>query len=269
MAAVGGLTGLMKAGMAQAAELKPDRPRALKLALASYTTREFNLDQTLEMARRVGFKAICLKSFHLPLEATNAEIAGVAARVKQAGLDLYGCGVVAMPNEKAVNRAFEYAKTAGMSHIIGTPAPEVLPLVDRKVKEYNIAVAIHNHGPGDDTYPMPDVAYERIKLLDQRVGLCHDIGHTVRVGKDPAALTRQCADRLLDVHFKDVTAATARGHSAPCGRGVMDLPAVLRALLEIGFSGHVAFEYEEEADDPLPGLAESVGYVRGVLDALG
>jgi sugar phosphate isomerase/epimerase len=49
---------------------------------------------------------------------------------------------------------------------------------------------------------------------------------------------------------------------------VIDLPAMIRTLIDIGYSGYAAFEYEEHPDDPLPGLAESVGYVRGVLDAI-
>ena len=167
-----------------------------------------------------------------------------------------------------VNQAFEYAKAAGMSKIIGVPAPAMLPLVNDKVQQYDIQVCIHNHGPGDDVYTTPDLAYARIKTLDKRIGLCHDVGHTVRVGKDPAALSEQCADRLLDVHIKDVTAATAKGDSTPCGRGVIDLPRLLRTFIKIGYAGFLAFEYEQQPDDPLPGLAESVGYVRGARCAV-
>ena len=173
-----------------------------------------------------------------------------------------------MKTQEAVDQAFEYAKAAGMEKIVGVPAPELLPLVNDKVQQYNIAVCIHNHGPGDDIYPTPDVAYQRIKDLDARIGLCHDVGHTVRVGKDPAKLSEQCADRLLDVHIKDVTASAKQGHSTPCGRGVMDLPTLLKTLKKIDYQGYLAFEYEENADTPLPGLAESVGYIRGVMDMM-
>ena len=65
-----------------------------------------------------------------------------------------------------------------MSKIIGVPAPDMLPLVNDKVQQYDIEVCIHNHGPGDDVYTTPDLAYERIKTLDKRIGLCHDVGHT-------------------------------------------------------------------------------------------
>ncbi len=261
------------AGLASAAAAAGEAPgkpakRALKLALASYTLRKFDLDQTLAMTRRVGLEAICLKSFHLPLDASPEALATAAAKVHEAGLLLYGGGVITMRNEEQVDQAFEYAKAAGMTHIIGAPSPEMLPRIDEKVRQYEIRVCIHNHGPGDNLFPTPTVAYEKIQGLDKRIGLCHDVGHTVRYGEDAIAASEKCADRLYDVHIKDVTEATKNGRATPCGRGVIDLPRLLRKLVQIGFSGYLAFEYEEDADDPLPGLAESVGYIRGVLDTM-
>jgi sugar phosphate isomerase/epimerase len=239
-----------------------------KLGLASYTLRKFNLDDTLAMTKRVGLKYICFKSFHLPLDSTPAQIQAVVAKVNEAGLILYGGGVIYMTTEDQVHNAFDYAKAAGMKVIIGVPSPELLPLVDKKVEQYDIKVAIHNHGPGDKTYPTPASVYERIKDLDKRIGLCNDIGHTMRAGTEPAVSAERFADRLLDVHMKDVTEATANGQNIEIGRGVIDIPEFLKMLVKIKYSGVVSFEYEKDEDDPLAGLAESVGYVRGVLAAL-
>jgi len=245
-----------------------DCKRPLRLALASYTLRKFSLQEALAMTRRVGLNAICLKSFHLPLEASKEQIEAAKRKVTAAGIKLYGGGVIPMRTESQLKRAFQYAKAAGMERIIGVPAPELLKLLERHVRQYGIEVAIHNHGPGDRLYPTPLEIYSRIKGLDRRIGICHDVGHTARVGKDPVAVTKQCADRVLGVHLKDVTEPTRMGRCTPCGRGIIDLPALLRTLLEVGDKGYVSFEYESEPSDPLPGLAESVGYVRGVLDAL-
>lgn len=239
-----------------------------ELGLASYTTRKFTLEQTIEMAVRLDLKNICLKSFHLPMDSSAEACAAAAKKCKDAGLNLYGGGVIAMKDENQVNQAFDYAKAAGMSVIIGVPYPDVLPLVDRKVKEYNIKVAIHNHGPGDKMYPTPESAYERVKDLDKRIGLCMDIGHTVRIGADPIVDVQRFADRLHDLHIKDVSKAAKDGYTLEIGRGVIDMPAFLKALIGTGYSGVASFEYEKDADDPLPGLAESVGYVRGVLAAI-
>jgi sugar phosphate isomerase/epimerase len=133
---------------------------------------------------------------------------------------------------------------------------------------YDIKVAIHNHGPGDRFFPTPESVYDRVSSLDRRIGLCIDIGHTVRIGADLLGSVRKYGDRLFDLHIKDVTAATPQGAGTPLGRGIIDIPGLVRALVEIKFKGVAAFEYEEQPDDPLAGLAESVGYMRGVIAAI-
>ncbi len=268
IAAAASLTGA-KNSLAQVrgSQKRADKP-LFELGLASYTLRKFDLDDTLAMTKRVGLKYICFKDFHLPMDSTPAQIRAVVAKVKEAGLILYGGGVIYMRSRDQVNLAFDYAKAAGMKVIVGVPVHELLPLVDKKVKEYDIKVAIHNHGPGDKVYPTPASAYERIRDLDKRIGLCNDIGHTMRAGSDPAVSAKKFADRLLDVHIKDVSEATAKGHGVEIGRGVIDIPKFLKMLVKIKYSGIVSFEYEKDADDPMAGLAESVGYVRGVLAAI-
>lgn len=235
------------------------------LGLASYTLRKFSLEETLAMTNKVGLKYVCFKSFHLALDSTQAQIADTVSKVKAAGLTLYGGGVIGMKNENQVNQAFDYAKAAGMKVIVAAPNHAMLPLIDKKVRQYDIKVAIHNHGPGDKHFPTPAVGYKLIKDLDKRVGLCHDIGHTKRYGCDPLAETEEYSDRLHDVHIKDVSEATAKGHSVEVGRGVIDIPGFIRILAKIKYAGIVSFEYEKDANDPLAGLAESVGYVRGVM----
>lgn len=239
------------------------------LGMASYTFREFGLEETLSMTGRLGLKRIAFKSFHLPLESTQEKIRETAARVRQAGLELYGCGVVYMNTRAEVERAFAYAQTAGMEVIIGVPAHDLIPYVEQLIKKTGIKVAIHNHGPGDKLYPTPQSAYDRVESLDARFGLCVDVGHTLRAGVNPSHAVRRLADRVLDVHIKDVSSADARGSTIEIGRGKIDIPDLCRALGEIRFSGTVSFEFEKDARDPLPGVAESVGYVRGVLDSLG
>jgi inosose dehydratase len=235
------------------------------LGLASYTFREFDLDAALAMTRRAGLDKICLKDMHLPLDTPAAGIAAIAAKVRSAGFAFYGCGVVYMTNASEVERAFAYAGAAGLEVIIGVPDYDLLPLVARKVKETGIRVAIHNHGPGDLIYPTPRTVLDRVRTLDPRIGLCLDIGHCERSGLDPAAAAEECAGRLIDVHLKDETAATKDGSPVEMGRGVIDIPKLLRTLVRVGFKGTASFEYEKDGKDPLPGLAESVGYTRGIL----
>jgi sugar phosphate isomerase/epimerase len=239
-----------------------------QLGLASYTLRKFNLDETLAMTKRVGLKHMCLKSMHLELDSTPAQIKAVVAKVNEAGLTLYGGGVIGMKKEDQINQAFDYAKAAGMTVIIAAPSHEMLLLIEKKVKQYDIKVAIHNHGPGDKYFPTPAVALEHIKNLDKRIGMCHDIGHTKRYGSDPIDETELCGDRLHDVHIKDVSAATEAGKGIEIGRGVIDIPGFIRTLVRMKYAGMVSLEYEKDADDPMAGLGESVGYVNGVMAAL-
>lgn len=257
------------AGSADPAASKFDKKLSrLNLGMASYTFREFPLEDTLKMTRRLRLDRIAFKDFHLSLKSSDEEIEAVAKKTRAAGLDLYGCGVVYMQNQEEVERAFHYAKTAGMRIIIGAPNPELLNMVDNMVNRFNIKVAIHNHGPEDKTYPTPESAYLRIKELDSRIGLCIDIGHTMRAGIDPSESALKFADRLHDVHIKDVTAATRGGRTIEIGHGVIDIPKFLKTLIELGYKGSVSFEFEKDGKDPLPGVAESVGYVRGVLASI-
>ena len=100
------------------------------------------------------------------------------------------------------------------------------------------------------------------------MGVCIDVGHTVRIGEDPVEAIHECADRLYDFHMKDETEATAKGKPVPVGCGVIDIVGVLKALKEIQYGYNIGLEYEEKENDPMPGVIESFGYMRGVLAAI-
>ena len=242
--------------------------KRMRLGMASYTFRKFPLDEAITMTKQLDIEWLALKSFHLPLESTTEQIKEAAAKVRDAGVHLYGAGVIYMKNEDEVNNAFAYAKAAGLQMIIGVPDHHLLPLVEKKVKESDIIVAIHNHGPGDERYPSPESVYSRIKEMDKRIGMCLDIGHVVRYGLDPVKEYEAYNDRIFDIHIKDVTEASADGQTTEIGRGIIDIPAFLRAVKNKKYQGILAFEFEKNEDDPLAGTAESVGYVRGVMDLI-
>jgi len=265
-----GLLATQLPAIATAGRPLPGQKSALpfELGIASYTFREFSLEETIAMTARLGIKNLCLKSMHLPLNLTSDEIKGRAAKVAEAGLNLYGGGVIYMTNADEVDHAFAYASHAGMDVIVGVPEHELLERCNQKVKETGIKLAIHNHGPGDQRYPSPESAYKLIKDMDPGMGLCIDIGHTARLGLDPIADTRKFMDRVLDVHIKDEDKAEASGNTCEIGRGIIDIPGFLKMLMEENYAHVLSFEYEKDGKDPLPGLAESVGYVRGVIKML-
>jgi len=212
---------------------------------------------------------VTLKDFHLKMDSTAEERKAAAQKVKDAGCQLMGAGVVYLKNDEAqVRNAFEYCRDAGMPVMVAAPDIAALPLVDKMVKEFNIKVAIHNHGPGDKRYPSPLDAYRIARDFDKRIGCCIDVGHSVRIGDSEIDVIYAVRDRLHDFHMKDVTGRTGEDRAIEVGRGVIDIPGVLKALLDIGFDGHVALEYEVNGKNPMPGMIESFAYMRGVLAAL-
>jgi len=261
-----GLSGAATVGAAGGfVNLQEDKDETFKLALTSYTFRSFSLDDTIKMSKRLGLTNISLKAMHMPLESSADDIKKIAEKVRSAGLNLYGAGVIYMKSAQEVESTFAYAANAGLEMIAGVPNHELLPLVNEQVKKFNIKLAIHNHGPGDKLYTSPSDVYEKVKDLDKRIGLCIDIGHVKRIGQDPVLMLQRYKDRLYDMHMKDVDKDTADGAPVEIGRGIIDIPGVVRTLKKIKYQGNVAFEYEKDEKDPLPGLAESVGYVRGVM----
>ncbi len=238
---------------------------SFQLGVASYSLREFTLEQALDMTVRCGISRMSLKSMHLPLDSNKETIQKAIAKCKEKGITVYGGGVIYMKTKEEVDQAFEYAKMAGMEMIIGVPNHELLDYVEGKVKEYDIKLAIHNHGPGDLVYPSAESAFVLIKNRDKRMGLCIDIGHTKRIGRDPEQDLKDYFDRVFDMHIKDVTKAEKDGSTCIIGRGVIDFPSFLNAVNKLGYKGTLALEYEAEGKDPLPGMMESFGYVKGIL----
>lgn len=249
-----------------------------KLGMAGYTFNKFNLDETLKMLQRVDVHYLCIKDFHLPLQSTDAEIAAFHEKCRNHGVTGYGVGPIYMGSEAEVSNAFDYAKRVGVKVLVGVPfflegktrvaSAELLKLVDKKVREYDIKYAIHNHGPDmPQLFPTAESAMEMIRGMDKRVGLCLDIGHQLRDGRDPVQAMLNYADRVHDIHIKNVTAANKSGKGIEMPRGLVDIPAFVRALRKVKYSGVCSLEYEKDMSDPLLGVAESVGYFRGVMDA--
>lgn len=269
-----------KKGKGKAAEPTPPtykefpdgRENGLRLGIASYSVRNLPLDEAIAVVQTLRVSNIALFRLHCNWEgATVEECRAVGEKLKAAKLKLTGSGVVNLPNDEAkCRKAFENCKAAGMATMVCKPAKDAFPLVEKLAKEFDQRLAIHNHGPEDKDYPTPSVIWDHIKSLDSRVGLCIDVGHTVRGGEDAITAIKKYAARVYDIHLKDSVAVQGAQRDIPIevGAGRIDIRGVLRALLEIKYNGVVSFEYEKVFGNPVVGLAESVGYVRGVLAAL-
>jgi sugar phosphate isomerase/epimerase len=245
--------------------LPPDK-KSLKIGIAGYTFRYFNIADSIAMMKRVGITYATLKDFHLPYDSTPEKMTEVLDQFKQAGINIYGLGVIYMRTKEEVDHLFKYCKQAGVKLMVGVPTYDLLDYTEQKVKEYDLPIAIHNHGPEDKLYPAPKDVYDRIRNMDPRVGLCLDIGHAFRAGADPAKAVSDYSKRIFDLHIKDVTAPEKDAKAIELGRGAIDFPALIKALLKINFAGVCSLEFEKDMKDPLPGIAESAGFFRGVLD---
>lgn len=242
----------------------------MRLGIASYTFRKFPPAKLIDFMHELGTPYLNLKDVHLamgPAEAVRQQ----AEQYRQAGLELTAAGAIYFPkNDEADVRAkFEYVKAAGIPLIVGAPMPEVLPLVERCVKEYGIAMAIHNHGPEDKLWPSPLDVLDAVKNLDPRIGCCVDVGHTMRTGTDVVEAMKRIGPRLLDVHMKDLAQPRVKESQVAVGEGVMPVRAIFEQLAAMGYKGFVDLEYEIKEDDPMPGVRESFAYMRGVLAGLG
>jgi sugar phosphate isomerase/epimerase len=246
----------------------PDRTSRLTLGIASYSFREFTLDQALDMAKTLGVTHMTFKDVHVPRTDPPQATRALRAKIQAAGITIVGGGTINIANDPVqIQKEFEYAKNAGFPMIYASPVPEALDTLERLAKAYDIKVAIHNHGPEDKLWPRPQDAYAAVKSRDRRLGLCVDLGHTIRTGTDPVQACREVRDRLYDMHVKDLTVKTDQKSETKVGRGVIDFPALFRTLIEIGYKGQVGLEYEIEPKNPLPGMIESMAYMRGVLAA--
>ena len=251
---------------------KPGDPFGkLRVGLATFSTRELTLDETIELLRQLDVANISLKYFHLPLKSSRQERMAVRRKLADAGLQLLGCGVVGLKNGEAdMRHKLDYVRDSGAGVVTVTIPEEAFPLLDRVIKDYDIKVAVHTHGPEDDLdYWRWDATriMKMIQGLDRRIGVCVDVGHTFRLPLDPIKAIQACGGRLYDVHLKDLREASRRRLDVPLGRGVVDIRGVLRTLQQMNYAHHVALEYEAQPKSPQLGIAESFGFLRGVLGA--
>jgi sugar phosphate isomerase/epimerase len=246
------------------------KPLPLKIGVASYSLRTFPRDKAIAALKELGVRYVTIKDVHLARTDTPDQVRAARQQFEAAGLTIMGGGTLTWktPDEAAMRRDFEYAKAAGMPLVVCSPAPDTLDLLEKMVKEFDIKAAIHNHGTEDPWWPAPSDVLAKIGHRDPRMGVCMDIGHAARAGADVVKTVSVAGPRLLDLHIKDLTDTTSRDSQVAVGRGVLPVVGVFRELVKMKFAGHVSLEYEINADNPIPGMLESLSYMRGIAAAL-
>src|SRR5687768_5729827 len=219
-------------GPAAAGDEKPKPGRdpfhGLKVGVASYSLRGMRVEEAVVATQRVGLKYVSIKDVHLPMTSTADERKAVAAKFKDAGITPLSVGVVSMQNDEAnIRSAFEYTRDVGAPVIVCNPHPDSFPILDKLVKEFDLKLAIHNHGPESDRFKSPYDAMKAAEKFDERIGVCVDVGHTARMNIDPAEAIRTCAPRLYDVHLKDISDLARRDSMVEAGRGILNTRSIL------------------------------------------
>jgi sugar phosphate isomerase/epimerase len=238
-----------------------------KIGICSYTFREFQRKMAISMMKQLGVSYVSVKDFHLPYSLTAEEERKAASEFAKAGLTIASGGNTDLKSEDpaVLRRAFEYARNCGMPMLIAAPTHATLPAVERLAKEFDIRIAIHTHGPEDRNFPTPKVVLDAVKGMDSRMGLCMDVGHSMRGGADVVQEIVNAGPRLLDMHFKDLRNGTDKDSQCEVGDGVMPVAAIFRQLQKSGYRGCVNLEYEINSENPLPGAMRSIGFMKGVL----
>ena len=261
----------MQAPHTAGAEL-PAVDMPVRLGLCSYTFHEFPRTQLIGFMQQLNVKNLNAKEVKDRLPAEPSQEREAVAAYTAAGIRLHAAGAIYFTKDEDDDSRskFEYCKLASIGVIVaGDPSPESLPRVERFARQYDIRVAIHNHGPEDKLWQSPLDILKLIGTMDPRIGCCIDVGHTVRAGTDVVDAIHKVGPRLFNVHMKDLTDFTSKESQVAVGRGKMPVKAIFAALIAAKYKGFVDLEYEIHGGDPLPGVSESFGYMRGVLAGMG
>jgi sugar phosphate isomerase/epimerase len=268
---VAGAAGLAAIGARRASAVIEPTPWGIKLGIASYTFRKFDRAKTIAFLNELKIPYVSIKDVHLSQKDTPDQLAAAHKEFEDAGIHVMSGGNVDMTKDttiEALRARFEYAKNAGLPMMVCAPTHDNIKMVESLVKEYNIRIAIHNHGPEDKHFPTPQSVLEVVRNLDRRCGLCMDVGHSARTGVDVVKSIAEAGDRLLDMHVKDLANFTSRESQCDVGDGIIPFPAIFKQLKKMNYQGCVNLEYEIHDTNPMPGVQRSLSYMRGVLAAL-
>ncbi|MDA2937725.1 sugar phosphate isomerase/epimerase [Acidobacteria bacterium AH-259-A15] len=232
-----------------------------KMGFQSYSLRHFSAsDDFLREAKKLELRYVELYRGHLDPSATPAQISETRERLAAAGIQANAFGVERFTSEHGKNQAlFEFGKTLRVTNLSANPTRDAFSSLNKLVEQYDIRIAIHNHGPEDDTWRLPEWILEAVKDLDARIGACADLGHFIRAGVNPVEAIEMLGSRVLGVHFKDFD---AQGNDVVLGQGQLDVAKALDALKKVGFEGPLSLEFEGDKENPVPKMLQCLAAIR-------
>ena len=265
LAAGAAVCGLTACGSRPARAAAGPRPA---LGIQLYSLRGYKVGEALRHAKDLGFTRVEAYGDMFPITADAEAIAAQKKMVSDLGLTISAHGVNGFTKDAAANRrTFAYAKALGVPILGADPDPDSFASLDDLVKEFDIRIAIHNHGPRHRYNKVVDVL-RAIEGHDERIGACADLGHYIRSGEKPTDVIRALQGRLYGIHLKDFAEMQDKTRGVILGRGHIDAPAVFAALAQVGFpaDGALSIEYEENPADPLADIRECLRVAREAAD---
>ncbi len=256
---------------------KPAEPfGGFLLGIQSYTFRNFDLEQALKRTKQLGLHFAELYQKHAPLNSTPEQIQAILRLCKEYEVTPRTFGVQRFTKDHDANKkVFEFGKAMGLKAFSADPDPDSFVSLDKLCDQYGIAIAIHPHGPqgkGLHRWYSAEVILAAVKDHHPLIGSCLDTGHLIRaeqLGKklDPAEEVRKMGNRNFGLHLKDHD--NKRKTDVVFGKGVLDVPGVLKALREVKFKGLISIEYEANPSDPTADVKECVQVVAESAKKLG
>jgi sugar phosphate isomerase/epimerase len=234
------------------------------LAIQSWCFRNYSNVEIVGLLKDLNVPALEICRKHLDILADVQAADPVLRLYRDNGLILNSYGINSFSNDEAkVRPFFEFAKKAGIRILGCKPDHDAYDLLERLSGEYNIRLAIHNHGSKDQMYGKVEQLREAMAKSSDNIGLCLDTGWLIDAGGDPVEMVREYPNRIYGVHFKDFTYdADGTRHEAVLGDGKLDVAGLLRALKESKFAGYTTIEYEGEPENPIPSIRKCIARLK-------
>ena len=257
---------LEAAGLAK----KNDPYGGFPMGAQSYSLRNYNTLEAVRHLQGMGLHFVEFFRKHLDPQATLEQIKETKALLAEADIMLAAHGVNNFTKDHEANRkVFEFAKRAGIRNITANPQYDAFDSLDKLCAEYDIRIAIHNHGPGA-LYDTIESVASAVKGRHKWIGACVDTGHFIRSKEDPIKAVRELGPRVFGVHVKDEAKREKQSHNVIIGSGHLDLVGLFKALRQIKFpaDGALSLEYEANPANPIDDMKQCLEAARAAIAKL-
>ena len=251
--------------------LAADDPyRGLPIGVQSFSLRNYNVVDAIRHIQGMGLHFVEFYSKHLNPNATAAQLAENRQLLQRAKVTLSAHGVNRFSKDNEANRkVFEFARRAGVRNITANPTPDSFDSLDKLVAEYNIRIAIHNHGPGA-LYDSIDSVKKAVAGHHKLIGACVDTGHFIRSKEDPVKAVHELGPRVFGIHMKDEEKQEKKSHNVVIGSGHLDVLGLFKALKKVSFpaDGSLSLEYEANPSNPIDDMKQCLAVAREAIAKL-